>query len=99
MIGLTWLRAWRLIFPRAQFFSGAALAVLGAVIIASCDEFHQTLIPNRTGSPQDVLIDGWGAAFMCFLVFRNIGRFGFLTGPRPAEQLRPAGEELSSQTN
>ena len=99
LIGLTWLRAWRLMFPRSRFFSGAALAVLGTVIIACCDEFHQTLIPNRTGSSRDVLIDGCGAAFMCFLAFRNVSRSGFLTESPAAEPLRSAREELPSQTN
>ena len=69
VLGLTWLRAWRLSFPRLRFFSGVVLAVLGTALIASADEFHQTFLPNRTGNPRDVLLDCCGAAVMCLLAW------------------------------
>lgn len=68
-IGLAWLRAWRLTFPRLRFFSDAILAVLGTALLASCDEFHQSFLPSRTGSPWDVLLDCCGAAAMCLLEY------------------------------
>ena len=37
------------------------LAILSTAIVASCDEFHQTFIPSRTGTPVDVLLDTAGA--------------------------------------
>lgn len=38
------------------------LAWLIAVLYAMSDEFHQTFVPGRTGTPTDVLIDALGAA-------------------------------------
>jgi VanZ family protein len=40
----------------------AATAVLLAASVAAVDEWHQTFIPSRTGTPRDVLIDATGAA-------------------------------------
>lgn len=68
-LGLAWLRAWRMSLPRVHFLLHGVLAVLGSALIASCDEFHQSFIPNRTGSPWDVLLDCCGAAFMCLLAW------------------------------
>ena len=36
-------------------------AVLLAVIIASLDEWHQSFVPGRTGTPLDVVVDCAGA--------------------------------------
>ena len=36
---------------------------------ASADEFHQTFLPNRTGTPWDVLLDCSGALTMQLLVY------------------------------
>lgn len=69
VIGLAWLRAWRLTFPGFGFFSEAGLALLGTALLASCDEFHQRFIPNRTGSPWDVLLDCFGAMTICLLAY------------------------------
>ena len=41
-----------------------------AVLYAISDEFHQSLTPNRTPSPVDVLIDSSGAALALVLVTR-----------------------------
>lgn len=35
----------------------AGLAVLGTALVASLDEWHQTFIPSRTGTVQDVMLD------------------------------------------
>jgi VanZ family protein len=63
-LGLVWLRAWRMTLPDARFLSQAGLALLGTALVASWDEWHQTFLPNRTGSPYDVLLDCCGAAAM-----------------------------------
>jgi VanZ family protein len=63
-LGLLWLRAWRRTLPGARFLSQAGLALLGTALVASWDEWHQTFLPNRTGSPWDVLLDCCGAAAM-----------------------------------
>ena len=67
VLGLACLRAWRLSLPRLRLFSAMALALLGTAAIASCDEFHQSFLPNRGGSPWDVLLDCCGAATFCLL--------------------------------
>ena len=43
-------------------WSWAGSAVVIAASIASIDEWHQTFVPTRTGTPKDVLIDTIGAA-------------------------------------
>src|SRR6267143_4426774 len=37
------------------------VAVLASAIFAASDEFHQSFVPSRTGSPNDVIIDICGA--------------------------------------
>ncbi len=63
-LGLTWLRAWRMSLPRLHFRTHALLAILGTALVAACDEWHQTFLPNRTGTPWDVMLDCCGAAAM-----------------------------------
>ncbi|MGH9607438.1 MAG: VanZ family protein [Terracidiphilus sp.] len=69
LIGLAWLRAWWMTLPRSSFLKDMLLAVLGAALLASCDEYHQTFLPNRTGSPWDVMLDCCGALAMCLVVY------------------------------
>jgi VanZ family protein len=78
-LGLVWLRAWRMTLPRtqfdSQFLSQAGLALLGTALVASWDEWHQTFLPNRTGSPYDVLLDCWGAAAMIGMAWLYLRSF------------------------
>lgn len=67
MLGLAWLRAWWMSLPLLRLLKDAVLALLGVAAIASCDEFHQSFLPNRGGSPWDVLLDCCGAATLCLL--------------------------------
>jgi len=67
-LGLAWLRAWRMTLPVARFLSQAGLALLGTALVASWDEWHQTFLPNRQGSPWDVLLDCCGAAAMICMI-------------------------------
>ena len=46
---------------RENFWRTAALALVAAAICASLDEFHQSFVPSRTGTPWDVMIDTCGA--------------------------------------
>lgn len=69
LIGLAWLRAWWLTLPHSRFFQDALLALLGTATIASFDEWHQTFLPNRTGTPVDVLLDCTGAVVLQLLVY------------------------------
>jgi len=68
-IGLAWLRAWWMTFPRSHYLTDAALALLGCALMASCDEWHQSYLSDRTGSPWDVLLDCCGALTMLLLVY------------------------------
>lgn len=47
----------------------SVLAILSTAIVASGDEFHQTFLPGRTGSPVDVLLDTAGACTLCLIVW------------------------------
>ncbi len=51
---------------------GAAAAI--AVLYAVSDEYHQTFVAGRHGSPIDVLIDGAGVAIAWALVRRRAAR-------------------------
>ena len=63
---LGWL-LWRALYRPKQHDSRpwsyrAAAAALGiAILYAAADEFHQSFVPNRTGSVKDVCIDTAGA--------------------------------------
>jgi VanZ family protein len=61
LIGLAWLRAWWMTLPGSRFLLDALLALAGTALIASADEFHQTFLPNRTGTFHDVVLDCMGA--------------------------------------
>lgn len=69
LLGLTWLRAWWMTLPRLRFLTDALLALLGTFLVASCDEWHQSFLANRTSSPWDVLIDCCGAMTMMTAVY------------------------------
>jgi VanZ family protein len=75
-VGLTFLRAWLHILARRGRsallpwrLESSILAILSTALVASCDEFHQTFIPSRTGTPVDVLLDTVGAITLCSLVW------------------------------
>jgi|SRR5580700_3719873 VanZ family protein len=69
LVGLAWLRAWWMTLPKSRFLHDALLALLGTALVASADEFHQTFLPNRTGSPWDVLLDCCGAIVLQTMVY------------------------------
>lgn len=68
-IGLAWLRAWWMTLPNSRFLQDAALALAGTATIASLDEWHQSFLSNRTGTPVDVLLDCCGAITLQLLVY------------------------------
>jgi VanZ family protein len=55
--GLLWLLWWR-----AFGYRNAAAAAAIAIAYAATDEYHQTFVQGRNGTPVDVLIDGAGVA-------------------------------------
>lgn len=68
-IGLAWLRAWWMTLPHSHFVPDALLSLLGTALVASTDEWHQTFLPNRSGSPWDVLLDCCGAIAVQLVVY------------------------------
>jgi len=68
-IGVAWLRAWWMTLSHSHFLLDTLLALLGTAAVASADEFHQTFLPNRTGSPWDVLLDCCGALTLRLAVY------------------------------
>jgi VanZ family protein len=75
-VGFTFLRAWLHTLARrgpAQLLSwrleSSILAIFSTAIVASCDEFHQSFLPSRTGTPVDVVLDTAGATTLCLLVW------------------------------
>ena len=68
-IGLAWLRAWWMTLPHSGFLEDAFLALLGTSLVASIDELHQSYLPNRTGTPWDVLLDCCGAIALQLVVY------------------------------
>jgi VanZ family protein len=68
-IGLLWLRAWWMSLPQSRFLQDAFLSLLGTAMVASADEWHQCFLPNRTGSPWDVLLDCCGALTLQLIVY------------------------------
>ena len=76
LVCLMFLRAWLLELGRqvdvglvAWRLRSCALAVACQALIASMDEWHQSFIPSRTGTPVDVALDTCGGVFMCGLVW------------------------------
>ena len=61
MLSILLFRAWRETLPIVTgakwTLRWATLAVLGTAVVASLDEWHQSFIPSRTGTPRDVLLD------------------------------------------
>jgi VanZ family protein len=67
-------RAWRATLPAMSDVKWmqrwATIAVLGTTLVASLDEWHQSLIPSRTGTIRDVVLDtcaGIAAQLIIFL--------------------------------
>jgi VanZ family protein len=59
---------------RRSFWKPAMWALVGAMIYAATDEFHQSYIPSRTATAHDVMIDTMGAIvglLICWMFVRN----------------------------
>ena len=75
-VGFTFLRAWLHTRARrgiATFLAWrlecTVLAIFSTALVAGLDEFHQTLLPGRTGVPSDVLLDTSGACALCLVIW------------------------------
>ena len=69
VMGLTWLRAWWMTRPHSRFILDAFLALLGTALVAGADEWHQSFLADRTGTPWDVMLDCCGAIALQLLVY------------------------------
>ena len=74
LLSILLFRAWRETLPALSGAKWTArwatIAVLGTALVASLDEWHQSFIPSRTGTPRDVLLDtsaGIAAQILVFL--------------------------------
>jgi VanZ family protein len=75
-VAFTFLRAWLHTLDRrgptellSLRLESSILAIFSTAIVASCDEFHQSFLPSRTGTPVDVLLDTAGAFALCLVVW------------------------------
>jgi VanZ family protein len=90
MLSILLFRAWRETLPAINgvkwTLRWASLAVLGTAVVASLDEWHQSFIPSRTGTPRDVLLDtcaGTAAQILLLLYYvssQKLARSGSRTG-------------------
>jgi hypothetical protein len=60
--------------PDASLLSVLAGAALFSLLYASSDEFHQTFVRDRHGTPVDVLIDSIGVSLACAYASRAQAR-------------------------
>lgn len=62
-------RGWRATFEelRPWAWKPAVYAWLGTVLVASLDEWHQSLIPSRTGTIRDIALDSVAGLVFLFL--------------------------------
>lgn len=68
-----WFRAQR--GPRLGWQARwALLALLVSMLVALGDEFHQSFVPSRGGSPWDVLLDSFGALLAQVAIFHSARR-------------------------
>ena len=66
--GLTLLITWALAGGRYPSTRTAIAAALAALAYGVTDEWHQTMVPTRSGRPEDLLWDAIGAAVAVTLI-------------------------------
>jgi VanZ family protein len=79
-----WWRAFRGLEVGRDLRAALAPAIAIALVYAASDEFHQTFVRGRHGTPVDVLIDAIGMAIVAFAVIRAYGRRRALGPSRPS---------------
>lgn len=62
LLAFAWWRAFRGLLPSSRLFAPIAAAVVVSLAYAASDEFHQSLVTSRHGTPVDVLVDSIGIA-------------------------------------
>jgi VanZ family protein len=91
-VSVVFFRAWRMTFRLSRSYSAvtaslraAAVALLSTLALSSADEFHQSFLPKRTGSPFDVLLDMCGAVTCHLVLFTFFGSLLELTSTTSPE--------------
>ncbi|MGC1784002.1 MAG: VanZ family protein [Acidobacteriaceae bacterium] len=91
-VSVVFFRAWRMTFRLSRAYSAvtaslraAAVALLSTLLLSSSDEFHQSFLPRRTGSPFDVLLDMCGAITCHLILFTFVGSLLELTSTTSPE--------------
>jgi VanZ family protein len=79
-----WWRAFRGLGIGRDARSTLAPAIAIALAYAATDEFHQTFVRGRHGTPVDVLIDAIGMAIVTVAVTRSYARRRTLGPSRPS---------------
>lgn len=73
LLSILFFRAWRETLPALGnpkwTFRWANIALLATAVVASLDEWHQSFLPARTGTPWDVLLDSCAAISAQIFVF------------------------------
>ena len=74
ILSVSWFRAFWMTWlpsddPGRRRLITHSLAMLGTLVVASADEFHQAFLANRNGSIWDVMIDCSGGLFMQLLIW------------------------------
>ena len=72
-------------------FKLVLFSALFCILFASLDEYHQTFVPGRSGSPRDVLIDSIGI-FPGIYITRIFGWLGRMTIFKPLTLDHPAAK-------
>jgi VanZ family protein len=88
ILSILFFRAWRATLPAMDnskwTLRWATIALLGTVLVASLDEWHQSFLPSRTGRWQDVVLDasaGLAAQILIFLWWKSRGKHRSSTLP------------------
>ena len=69
--GLLWFLWWRALRELVPIHKAIAFAFCVSVAYAVTDEFHQTFVHGRHGTPIDVGIDTLGMAIACLILLRR----------------------------
>ena len=80
-----WRRTAEIVHRRTFRIENVLYALACTLIVASGDEYHQTLLPGRTGRAQDVLLDMAGACVLQLLFWVAMLVVG-LAGSRSAAE-------------
>lgn len=73
ILSLLLFRAWRATLPASRpvawSLRWSTIAFLMTAAVASLDEWHQTLLPSRTGTIRDVFLDSLAALAVQYFLF------------------------------